>query len=53
MVARGLREPLLIVTDGNPGVLKAIEEVFPQSLHEILESFHAKSFFLSRHSTAR
>ena len=25
MVARGLREPLLIVTDGNPGVLKAIE----------------------------
>ena len=29
MVARGLREPLLIVTDGNPGVLKAIEEVFP------------------------
>ena len=29
MVARGLREPLLIVTDGNPGVLNAIEEVFP------------------------
>ena len=34
MVARGLREPLLIVTDGNPGVLKAIEEVFPQSLKQ-------------------
>ena len=29
MVARGMREPLLIVTDGNPGVLKAIAEVFP------------------------
>ena len=27
MVARGLREPLLIVTDGNPGVLKAITQV--------------------------
>ena len=36
MVARGLREPLLIVTDGNPGVLKAIEEVFPQSLKPAL-----------------
>jgi putative transposase len=34
MVARGLREPLLIVTDGNPGVLKAIEEVFPRSLKQ-------------------
>ena len=32
MVARGLREPLLIVTDGNPGVLKAMEEVFPRSM---------------------
>ena len=31
MVARGMREPLLIVTDGNPGVLKAIAEVFPRS----------------------
>ena len=34
MVARGLNEPLLIVTDGNPGVLKAIEEVFPRSLKQ-------------------
>ena len=34
MVARGLREPLLIVSDGNPGVLKASEEVFPQSLKQ-------------------
>jgi len=25
MVARGLNEPLFIVTDGNPGMLKAIE----------------------------
>jgi len=32
MTARGLDEPLLIVTDGNPGLLKAIEEVFPRSL---------------------
>ena len=34
MVARGLREPLLIVTDGNPGVLKANEEVFPRSMKQ-------------------
>ena len=31
MVARGLRELLLIVTDGNPGVLNAIEEVGQKS----------------------
>jgi putative transposase len=34
MVARGLNVPLLIVTDGNPGVLKAIEELFPKSLKQ-------------------
>lgn len=34
MVARGLIEPLLIVTDGNPGVLKAMGEVFPRSLKQ-------------------
>lgn len=34
MVARGLNEPLLIVTDGNPGVVKAIKEVFPRSLKQ-------------------
>lgn len=34
MVARGLNEPLLIVTDGNPGVLKATKEVFPRSLKQ-------------------
>ena len=32
MTGRGLTEPLFIVTDGNPGVLKAIGEVFPRSL---------------------
>lgn len=34
MTSRGLCEPLFIVTDGNPGVLKAIGEVFPQSLKQ-------------------
>lgn len=32
MTSRGLCEPLLMVTDGNPGVLKAIGEVFSSSL---------------------
>lgn len=30
MVARGLREPLLVISDGQPGLLKALGEVFPQ-----------------------
>jgi transposase-like protein len=34
MVRRGLNEPLFIVTDGNPGVLKAIGEVFSDSLKQ-------------------
>jgi transposase-like protein len=34
MTRRGLNEPLLIVTDGNPGVLKAIGEVFSDSLKQ-------------------
>jgi putative transposase len=34
MTARGLDEPLVIVTDGNPGVLKALEEIFPRSLKQ-------------------
>jgi transposase-like protein len=31
MIKRGLRYPLLITTDGAPGLLKAIEECFPES----------------------
>jgi len=34
MTGRGLNEPLFIVSDGNPGVLKAIEEIFPRSLKQ-------------------
>ena len=44
MVARGLNQsPLLIVTDGNPGVLKAIEEVFPQSLKQRCQKHRRKT----------
>jgi putative transposase len=32
MTSRGLREPLFIVSDGNPGVLRATGEVFRRSL---------------------
>ncbi len=31
MRERGLRGPLLIITDGNPGLLKAIEEIYPEA----------------------
>jgi len=34
MTRRGLNEPVFIVTDGNPGVLKAIDEVFSESLKQ-------------------
>ena len=32
MVARGLRPPLTMTSDGAPGMLRALEEVFPQSV---------------------
>jgi putative transposase len=31
---RGLAEPLLVVSDGAPGIIRAIEEVFPKSLRQ-------------------
>lgn len=34
MTARGLKTPLLAASDGNPGVVRAIEEVFPFSLRQ-------------------
>jgi putative transposase len=32
--ARGLNDPLLVVSDGAPGLIRAIEEVFPKSLRQ-------------------
>jgi putative transposase len=32
--ARGLRDPLLIVTDGAPGLIRAVEEVFAKALRQ-------------------
>ena len=32
--ARGMNEPVLIATDGAPGLIRAVEEVFPQSLRQ-------------------
>jgi transposase-like protein len=34
MVSRGLRAPLLVVSDGAPGLLAAVELVFVHSLHQ-------------------
>lgn len=34
MTSRGLAAPLLIIHDGNPGLRKAIREVFPKSLRQ-------------------
>jgi putative transposase len=32
--ARGLLDPVLVVTDGAPGLIRAVEEVFPRSLRQ-------------------
>ena len=32
--ARGLQDPLLVATDGAPGLIRAVEEVFPRSLRQ-------------------
>ncbi len=34
MTRRGLKTALLVVTDGNPGVMKAVKEVFPLALRQ-------------------
>jgi putative transposase len=34
MVRRGLRAPVQTTTDGSPGVIRAVEEVFPHSLRQ-------------------
>ncbi|MFQ5993259.1 MAG: IS256 family transposase [Nitrospiraceae bacterium] len=34
MTARGLAEPVLVISDGNPGLLKAIRQVFPNALRQ-------------------
>ncbi len=32
--ARGMNEPLLVATDGAPGLIRAVEEVFPKALRQ-------------------
>ena len=34
MVRRGLRTPVLVTTDGSPGLIRAVAEVFPNSLRQ-------------------
>ena len=34
MTARGLQEPLLVIIDGNPGLKKALREIFPHALRQ-------------------
>jgi len=34
LTSRGLQEPLLIISDKNPGLKKALREVFPQALRQ-------------------
>jgi putative transposase len=34
MVGRGLRAPVLTTTDGSPGLMRAVEEIFPNSLRQ-------------------
>lgn len=34
LVARGLRDPLLVVTDGAPGLIKAVKRVWPRAFRQ-------------------
>jgi putative transposase len=34
MVSRGLQAPILVTTDGAPGLIRAVKEVFPRSLRQ-------------------
>jgi transposase-like protein len=34
VTARGLKAPLLVISDGQPGLGKALREVFPQAFHQ-------------------
>jgi len=34
MTSRGFTTPLRVATDGNPGVMRAVEDVFPQALRQ-------------------
>lgn len=34
MTARGFKTPLLVASDGNPGLVRAVSEVFPQTLRQ-------------------
>jgi len=34
MVRRGLQTPVLVTTDGAPGLMRAVEEIFPNSLRQ-------------------
>lgn len=47
MVARGLRAPLLSVSDGAPGMISALQEVFPDSLRQRC-LFHKKQNILAK-----
>lgn len=43
MVARGLRAPLLVISDGAPGLIAAVELVFPHSLRQRCVIHRAKN----------
>jgi transposase-like protein len=44
MVGRGLRAPLLVISDGAPGLIAAVELVFPNSLRQRCTIHRARNF---------
>jgi transposase-like protein len=47
LVRRGLREPVLVITDGNPGVIAAVSACFPSSWRQRC-TFHKKKNVLEK-----
>ncbi len=54
LVARGLRPPLLVISDGAPGLIAAVEIVFPHSLRQRCAIHRARNILakVSKHDQA-
>ena len=51
MTARGLQEPLLVISDGNPGLKKALREVFPHALRQRCQVHKLRNILAKRPKT--
>jgi transposase-like protein len=53
LTARGLAAPLLVISDGQPGLRKALREVFPQAFHQRCQVHKLRNILAKLPQTAR